>query len=175
MSIQIQAVSCTADKRYLDKAPFYVKNADETIYGATYNGYLVASEGKPCDMLHPVFDISDTGAVPLASLNYCYIPLWQRYYYMKPYAIGSFKDSNDVVHLKYRVQMDIDVRMSWKGPLGECPALITRQENALAGFKTEYEQDIPLENGTTVTYTDIGDLGSNHAYFLTVGGGVSTT
>ena len=178
MSLEIQAVSVKCDDKYLDKSPFYQRNANDTIYGATYNGILVASEHRPVDMLEPIIDISDTGDVPLASLNYCYIPLWRRYYYMKPYAIGSYHYKNPVTLeekdiLKYRVHMKIDPLMSWKDSIKTIKAQFVRMEHPNDGSQ-HYAQDIPAYEDKAVIVSDLGALPKQSGYYLTVNGGVSS-
>ena len=103
------------------------------------------------------------GASNLIGFNYCYIPLFERYYFI-----------TDLVVVRknlWRVSLRVDVLMSFKDDILECPIILSNTQT------TEIENYLPGDvYKSTVKYkTDIinfsGGLNDTGEYILITAGG----
>lgn len=77
-------------------------------------------------------------------INYCYIPLFNRYYYITNIVAveGVITDSNGTRQL-WEIHCHVDVLMSYKEEIGQQRAIVAKQEN---------NYNLMLDDGSLMTY-----------------------
>lgn len=116
----------------------YVNNSDrnEVSKNLTAVKVLSGTLREDCSIINPVFKIEGLTAVELRRINYCYIPDFDRYYFI-----------NNVVLKGKLTEIDchVDVLMSFSGSIRQQKAVIARQQSLY---------DLYLQDGVFKTDSD---------------------
>ena len=92
-----------------------IKTVNKTLTdGLTLNADITGG----CDIISPVLKIATKNNI--TSYNYCYIPAWNRYYYI-----------NNITASQQRliVECSVDVLMSWRNEIDNMDVIVERSEN----------------------------------------------
>ena len=117
-----------------------------------------------CDVLNPVFEISKKTMGEKAFMyNYCYIPLFSRYYFINK----IITKSNAIIEYSCHV----DVLENASAELKTKSAYVLRQENLYNKYIIDNE--VPTSCERAISFHTIGKIGtSNGSYIaMTVSGG----
>lgn len=101
--------------------------------GISFSGFLV----EDTDILNPSLVLEST--YNLADYNYAYINTTGRYYYMRPVMLPDSR---------YRLNMNVDVLMSYKDAIKQCRAIISKTEDS------RYIND-DIDNGDLINQSGI--------------------
>lgn len=111
------------------------------------------------DIMHPVIEFS----FPLVSGNYCFIPVFSRYYYINQPSILRGKQSE--------IRLDVDALMSFKSTIYSSNVIAERATNHVNKFLPDI---IPLEARKNIIYKrltggvyDLGSFGSDKVTDIT--------
>lgn len=148
---------------------FYKTNNDKRDVSKTLtNAYqMTGTMRDACSIINPTFTIESIPSI--TTYNYCYIPDFGRYYFIKEITCVS-----DVL---YEIKLDIDVLMSYKTQIKSLTAVIERQEGKYNMYLADGEYK-KFEYDTIGTFTfsggDVAELTPQtvaRPYILTVAGG----
>lgn len=80
---------------------------------------------EDCDMLNPIFEISQDELENSQDINYVYVPKFARYYFahVKAKTGGIFE-----------IQCEVDVLRSFRSDIRESTQLVTRQEKKISPY-----------------------------------------
>lgn len=142
---------CTNDNRVINKTPENVKTVNCSVYG-------------DCSMFQPTLLLSYFSGIE--KCNYCYIPEWNRYYFV---VNSTFSNGKQII-----LNLHCDVLMSFKPEIEALNCYITRADK---GNKYVSDGNIIISSDTFVNnflfdsspFVDVGRLGG--AYVLNVLGG----
>lgn len=118
---------------------------------------------SPCDLVHPIFIIRKDSALPLKVTNYCYVKDLGRYYYIDNITM----DNGGIMNL----HCTCDVLMSFASQILNRTTLVERQEHKYNNYIADNE--LKVRQKRVMTTKNIGNLGNNYSYILTVTGGRS--
>lgn len=119
---------------------------------------------KSCGIIHPQIILGGTNVEPEQNYNYCYIPIWNRYYY-----ISNWRFEQGL----WTASLDVDVLATWKPYIANTNAYIIRCStkstksipdpyyNGIAGVEYSNVETIHLYS-TVGTYV-IGVIGNNES------------
>ncbi len=117
---------------------------------------------KSCGIIHPQIILSGTNVEPEQNYNYCYIPIWNRYYY-----ISNWRFEQGL----WTASLDVDVLATWKPYIGNTTAYVIRSNtrstksipdpyyNGISGVEYSNVESVQLYS-TVGTYV-IGVIGNN--------------
>lgn len=116
-----------------------------------------------CEVVAPTVVVE--GDTDIMTYNYAFIPVFGRYYYVKPKALRTSV---------FQLSLSVDVLMSFNTEIRSNSAIIDRTE--VSTFANTY-----VENGTTVstaklqtaTYNFSGGFNDSPEYILITAGGIS--
>lgn len=138
-----------------------IKTVNKTLTdGLTLNADITGG----CDIISPLLKITTTNNV--TSYNYCYIPVWGRYYYINTMTV--------VPGGAVLISCGVDVLMSYRAYISSCMACVIRSESI--GKPTDVvDTSLPIhQSQVTTTAIDLGNpiftTNPSHGYFLTVQG-----
>lgn len=146
------------------KVTFYTMSGDKNSIKKQLNNAneIVCSLKQNTSMLYPVLQISKDKLANFVNVNYAYIDLFTRYYFVGNTiaAVGSIIE----------IPLEIDPLMSHKNSILNLSPLILRQERVY----NKYYQDtqVPIRSNKTFIYKKIGVLPNVKTNILTVDGGV---
>lgn len=99
----------------------------------------------------------------LTQYNYCYIPLFKRYYFIK--------DITVVRNKLFRIFLDIDVLMSYKNDILNLDCIVNKQENNSTPYINDNSRIYENRNfTTTINFTNGFDDDGN--FILITAGGI---
>lgn len=146
----------SSDKRYLNK--------QLTSYGS-YSGLTIKDN---MDILTPTFILANVGSAAneiLAFVNYCYIPNFQRYYYIT--------DKKILTGTRVQFTGLVDPLYTYRSGILNCTGTAVRNESQ--AFSYIVDEQVPVESYLTVKYLAIADLFDNKTngtnFILNVAGG----
>jgi hypothetical protein len=120
---------------------------------------------EPCNIIRPEIELSrQTVGKNYASVNYAYVPMWNRYYFVN--AITAEHDS------LLRLTMEVDPLMSYRAMLLNTSFEIARSESLNSKYYIDTEK--ALINRRVVSFLNIGVIpqsAGGKKYTLTVAGG----
>lgn len=130
----------------------------KTLFMYGTNAQLVT----PCDVLEPVFTVNYHEKI--LSSNYCYIPLYSRYY---------FCTITHETHNTFTISCTVDALSSWINHILNITALINRQEFVYSPYIQDDE--LLTKCDRLISKKKIGSIGSPSGSYiaLTVTGGNS--
>lgn len=129
------------------------KRPDNTVTSVTYNCDIKDSSS----VLNPVLLVSyDFNSKIEGLYNYCYIPIWNRYYFIRNYSYASGL---------WEISLNVDVLATWKPYIGNTRAFIARSASKVS---TEFIDDKVIPTW----YADIASSYNTSNFF---GGGEKGT
>lgn len=101
----------------------YTNLSDKNVFDKTlyHNADITGTLRSDCSIINPVITVEGLTATQLKECNYCYIPEFDRYYYI-----------NNII-LKgqlYELNCHVDVLMSHKNDIRANSAVVSRQQNS---------------------------------------------
>lgn len=111
------------------------------------------------DIIRPtIFLYSET----LINSNYCYIPEFNRYYYVNSITTNSNK--------VFKLELEVDVLMSFKNDILNSYAYVIQQTNYNNYYNSSYQSEVRKE--VDYYYSDVTLSDEKSLILVTVGGGV---
>lgn len=111
------------------------------------------------DIIQPtIFLYSET----LINSNYCYIPEFNRYYYINSITTNSNK--------VFKLELEVDVLMSFKNDILNSYAYVIQQTNYNNYYNSSYQSEVRKE--VDYYYSDVTLSDEKSLILVTVGGGV---
>ena len=112
-----------------------------------------------CSLLNPVLVIKAVDLSKVSECNYCYIPLFKRYYYINNIRMTSGGLAE--------IECTVDVLMSFKDKILACTAILQRHETIYNAYLTDNQ--FLVNNQTQYTYKVFPNgLSSPQMYFITI-------
>lgn len=109
-----------------------------------------------CNLTNPVLLISPNilpGTFTPTAYNYCSIPYWERYYFVKNW---TYKNA------VWEVELAVDVLASFKSQIGQTSTYIERSASDYDG--NIIDSIYPSKTNFTITYTSLADSWNNVGY-----------
>ena len=143
--------NCKSDKRYMNKSLSVVyDDVDLTYIDST-------------DIMNPILKIGKN--IDPLNYNYVYIPEFKRYYYVsKP---PTFEDGF------YRVELHVDVLMSFKNEILQQNVIVSRQQNSYNLYQVDEKMKFYNTNATKVKEFPNRLFDMSNSQFLLVMNGVT--
>lgn len=114
------------------------------------------------DVVHPSILIEHS--LPM-SHNYCYIPVWNRYYYIRD--VRSVR--NNIVELK----LEVDVLMSFRSQIRNVPAIIDKQASLSNSNMYIDDGDWVVQNDEFIQIRELPSGFNNEGEFILIAAGGS--
>lgn len=156
--MHITLYNCSSDKRRL------IKNYEVIM---TYNSCHLKDNTSILDPTFLVKDMSGEG-IRKDEFNYVFCAeLGRRFYFVK----DVVKQRGGVIEIICHV----DVLTTYASQIYKHNALVVRSEKKFFEKSSNgifFDPEYPIRSDATVTTIEIGQVANNHAYYLTVNGGV---
>lgn len=123
--------NCSAEKERVVKYNF-LSNA------TTYDIYAL----HPSSLKAPIIDIQKSNNF---NFNYCYIPMWDKYYFVT--------NVSNMLNNIWRISLKCDVLMTYRKQIKKLNCLISRQENDYNAYLVD--EKIPTQNNNNIEVIDI--------------------
>lgn len=144
-------------------ATFGTCSDDTKVVSKTFNASFTATctIKEETELRNPTIWIGYNAAI--YACNYCYVDLFQRYYYIADIQVGYDQTMN--------IYLREDVLMSWRSYILNLSALIYRQENVYQTYIIDPE--ILTRCDKVQQLIDVGEVGleNNLRYYLVTTGG----
>lgn len=148
--------NCSAEKERVVKYNF-LSNA------TTYDIYAL----HPSSLKAPIIDIQKSNNF---NFNYCYIPMWDKYYFVT--------NVTNMLNNIWRISLKCDVLMTYRKQIKKLNCLISRQENDYNAYLVD--EKIPTQNNNNIEVIDITTDNrikstsiSSHPFVVEIGGRIN--